>query len=372
MPPAETGYFCGKSVLILSPQPWEHIHLSKHHYARELASRGNRVYFVDPPVPNQKPSIRASDFDGIWVINYPQLAPNLVRFHFRWLYRHFVKLNIRRITRLLPSPPDVVWCFDFNLFPDLRDFRAEKTIYHPVDPVSLDYQLHPGHSADLVLTVSDSVQQAFEAAGVTCHFLDHGLSPAFTELANSPGHSEPNEIPQIGYAGNLDRQPFDQELILNIVEAYPACRFHFWGPYSDTDFSRRLAAFPNVEMYGKVSADILARAMKTLDICLLCYRFRPGEYDLSNSHKLIEYLSTGVSVVSSPVSRYRDEEHDLVYMADDQTREAFRKSLDHVLANLVSCNSPTRQARRKAFALQHSYSGNLLKIEQLLTRTPQV
>jgi len=37
-----------QTVLLIAPQPWNHIHLSKHHYAIELARRGNAVYYLDP------------------------------------------------------------------------------------------------------------------------------------------------------------------------------------------------------------------------------------------------------------------------------------------------------------------------------------
>ena len=34
-----------KSILIVSPEPWAHLFVSKHHYAVHLAQRGNKVFF---------------------------------------------------------------------------------------------------------------------------------------------------------------------------------------------------------------------------------------------------------------------------------------------------------------------------------------
>ena len=41
-----------KTILIISPQAWGKMFLSKHHYAIELAKRGNAVYFLNPPGEN--------------------------------------------------------------------------------------------------------------------------------------------------------------------------------------------------------------------------------------------------------------------------------------------------------------------------------
>ncbi len=38
-----------KTILFISPGPWGINHVSKHHYAIELAKIGNDVYFLNPP-----------------------------------------------------------------------------------------------------------------------------------------------------------------------------------------------------------------------------------------------------------------------------------------------------------------------------------
>jgi len=39
-----------KKVLVLSPQSWGKMRISKHHYALKLAALGNEVCFVNPPL----------------------------------------------------------------------------------------------------------------------------------------------------------------------------------------------------------------------------------------------------------------------------------------------------------------------------------
>src|SRR5450755_3125876 len=38
-----------KTILIISPQAWGQMYISKHHYAITLAKLGNTVYFLNPP-----------------------------------------------------------------------------------------------------------------------------------------------------------------------------------------------------------------------------------------------------------------------------------------------------------------------------------
>lgn len=44
--------FNNKTILIISPEPWGKMMISKHHYALELAKLGNEVYFLNPPNNN--------------------------------------------------------------------------------------------------------------------------------------------------------------------------------------------------------------------------------------------------------------------------------------------------------------------------------
>ncbi len=38
-----------KTILLISPESWGKSFVSKHHYAVELAKKGNIVYFLNPP-----------------------------------------------------------------------------------------------------------------------------------------------------------------------------------------------------------------------------------------------------------------------------------------------------------------------------------
>ena len=44
-----------RTILLVSPNEWGAMHVSKHHYALELAERGNRVIFLNPPRSGRGP-----------------------------------------------------------------------------------------------------------------------------------------------------------------------------------------------------------------------------------------------------------------------------------------------------------------------------
>ena len=55
-----------KTIFIISPQRWDGLRISKHHYALELSSRDNQVYFLEPVKKAER-----SGFD------IQEVAPNL-------------------------------------------------------------------------------------------------------------------------------------------------------------------------------------------------------------------------------------------------------------------------------------------------------
>lgn len=70
------------------------------------------------------------------------------------------------------------------------------------------------------------------------------------------------------------------------------------------NFIQALKDLPNCHLRGALGTSELANEMKEMDAFLLTYRTHPTESDLSNSHKLLEYLSTGRVVIASPLSEY--------------------------------------------------------------------
>lgn len=367
------------TVLLISPQPWDHIHLSKHHYAIELSHRGNAVFFLDPPVAALAGGIeiaRVPEHPRISVVRYQPRFPLILRFHARRIFDLLMLREIGRILSAIGKPLDVLWSFEFNLFSNLRAFRASLTLFHPVDPLSSPRHVSVARSADAVLSVSSQILSNFRDLDTPSFFINHGLSEPFAEGARRPSGTAGNTdgVLRVGYAGNLTRPPVNRDVIRQMVADNPLVEFNFWGPFdaSLTARSDEVAAFigflasrPNVRLHGPVSATVLAVELQQMDCMVLSYTIDPHESDRSNSHKILEYLSTGKVVVSSLISTYADHRQ-LLRMPDNGDDVVLPALLRDTLDRLDEFNTPDLQKARRQFALDNTYTRQLDRIDALV------
>ncbi len=345
----------------------------------ELANRGNRVFFLDPPESGGSRQVviaSAPEDSRISIVRYRPLFPLGIRFHARRVYDWLIGWQVRAITRAIGVPLDVVWSFDFNLFPDLRAFRPTLTIFHPVDPLSEPAHIRVAHSADAVLAVSEQILASFSDLDVPAFFVNHGLSEPFVKLASSSAFEVASgERPQVGYSGNLLRPPLNRNVFRRVIADHPEAEFHFWGPWKTegehrmpdeiADFIAFLAAAPNVQLHGVVSAADLSTGLAGMDCLLLCYSLDPRESDRSNSHKILEYLATGKAIVSSRIATYSDYD-DLISMPVDGDDSAIPALFTQTLACLPEANSAELRGRRRKLALENSYPKQVDRIAGLL------
>lgn len=371
----------GKTILVLSPQPWGNMRLSKHHYAETLAKLGNTVYFIGPPetgVSLSAPVVEPDTESGVRVLKYRFFFPEIIRFKAFALYRLLMGLMVRRIRRVTGTP-DLVWDFlNTPLFPDIPAFGAKKWIRHPVDhvPDGADGRTKP----DLVLSVSPHILAPYRNRGWQAHYLAHGLSAGFVPLAEarlkSPSYRAGQPV-KVGYVGNVRFGKIDRELVLTLVHAHPEIEFHFFGTYlpdagyshaSDTaaaDFVAQLQTQAHVKLHGSLKPAQLAARLEQMDVFLVAYALDNDPNQNANSHKIIEYLSTGRAVVSTHISAYAGTS--LLVMPDTPGDNSTVPELfSAVVRNLESWNSVEKQQTRIAFALDNTYASHVRRVEGFL------
>jgi glycosyltransferase involved in cell wall biosynthesis len=222
-----------------------------------------------------------------------------------------------------------------------------------------------------VFSVSNDILRSFREVEVPKLLVDHGLAPAF--VSAQPDSSRKAKAARVGYAGNLGRRPLNRDIIRLMVSENPDTEFHFWGPAEALaseaeDFKREVKDFvgflersSNAILHGKVSSEELAADFQNIDCFVLSYTADPVECDNSNSHKILEYLSTGKVVVSSHVSRYEGRD-DLLMMSRQGDDPALPALLRDTLANLDKLNSPSAQQARREFALDNTYEKQVDRI----------
>jgi glycosyltransferase involved in cell wall biosynthesis len=373
--------FRKKTILIISPQPFEGLYVSKQHYAIELAKRGNLVYFMEPPVSNGKPFVQLEALPrhpSITLVRYKPFFNSNIRFHFRSLFNLLMRLQVRRINRILNCEIDIVWSFETNLFSDFSWFNSKKIIYHVVDPINYKHQWESANSADIIICVSMRILSSFSKLNVPKYFINHGIAGPYFELAQKIlacgiKQSATAKI-KVGYIGNLLRGPVNSSILKQIIAENSNVQFHFWGNDKvhdeATNTSRTFIQFlrnqQNVFLHGLKTPDELVTAIRDMDAFVLSYMFIAGESDQSNSHKVLEYLSTGKVVISSFVETYKEMEP-LICMTGENKDHEFPTLFNSIIHKLDYYNDPKYQRERIKLTLDNNYTNHIDRIENLVS-----
>ncbi|MEG3639639.1 glycosyltransferase [Magnetococcus sp. PR-3] len=366
------GWLTHQTILLISPQPWQHVHISKHHYALEL-SKNNRVFFLQPPKPGMAlagPVVEQVELAGhdLSTVTSQLFFPRSLRFHMLVFYRLLMRVQMRRIIQAIGGVCDVVWCFDPNSYPDLAGFGARCTLYHPVDKLTQPIHRHIAQQADLILAPAHTYLDFIDGPELSSKkfFLNHGLSTPFIHAAQVPTDEASNDSPEkrvsCGYFGNLTRTEIDVQMMAQILGEHPQVAFHFWGPWDlKTPLGQLLDAADNVTLHGMVDKSQLAQAIQKMDCFVLSYNNDPLKFDRDNPHKVLEYLSTGKVVVSNHMAEYADK-RSLLCMTepgqDDQLPALFRQ----VIQNLAQHNHPAICRARMHYAQKNSYEHHLQQV----------
>jgi hypothetical protein len=382
-----TGLLQGKKILLISPQPWGKMKVSKHHYAIELARRGNTVYFLNPPSPSVKRGeVRVSGEaeKNLFLLDYRPTFPMRWKYRFPGIFNLFIRKDIPKLLHAIGGNPDIVWDFEPNRqFADLDLFNASIRIYHPVD--ATPYIDGSTKNADMILSVSEVILDFFRNAPVPYHFINHGLGSSFSEMAKQRMQQLPSRDPsqpvRFGYVGNLIMRFIDHELFQDLIRQNPEVEFHIWGPYDTSalqvspDDERRILGFvsflqsqPNIRLYGLQSHDAILPVMKDLDGFFWCYDNDRDPNKVSNSHKIMEYLSTGKVVLSTLISTYTTLEDDRLIVMN-RTREEFLERFREVVEQIDQFNSAPLMLARIKLALSNTYASQIQTIEELITKT---
>ncbi|GAA4753483.1 glycosyltransferase family 4 protein [Flavisolibacter ginsenosidimutans] len=374
-----------KTYLLVSPQPWGKMYLSKHNYAIELAEAGNKVFFLNPPTYKKKP--------GRFNISSKEILPNLtlvdyelasaihmLRFKARPLYDFIIHHSFLKQLNKLASF-DEIWCFDPNAFSDFKALHPKKKLLFIVDQHDNPTLKKLADDADGIATISSLIMDYFQFSDKPKLLLNHGLNKTFTALAkdrllNGLKYDLGHPL-KVAYVGNLlQGNRMDYKTIQTIVEQNPEASFHFYGPYEETgntlgsNTSEGLKAFigflknnPRVHLHGVLPQSQLALEMQDMDAFLTCYNYMTDYNKSSNCHKIIEYLSTGKACISNRIIMY-EKTSGLLEMPDEYTNENLPSLFRNVITNIAEFNNPERQKKRIEFALENTYRKNIDTIER--------
>ncbi|MBX2959498.1 MAG: glycosyltransferase [Flavobacteriales bacterium] len=356
-----------RKILIISSEEWDHIKLSKHHYAIELAKKGNKVFFLEPPI-REKTRYYFKEKkinENLTIIENRFFFPYIIKFHFTPLFNFLIKFHIKSLISKY-GDFDIVWSFS-SLYQDLKVFNSKLIIYHLVDMPKDKIFIKGLNDCDIVITVVEEIYNEINHENKL--LIGHGLSNQF--LNYEAKEYNPTEKIKVGYCGNLMLKSIDRDLIIRLITIYPQIQFHFIGPYEDdkSDYINTLKNSNNVVLHGKLVPEEIVVIYKTIDAFIICYdktsSFEQNRNNSSNSHKILEYLSTGKVVISTRINAYANEQN-LLEMVNDDTNEKYLDLFDQVINNLNEYNSQNKMEVRFKFAYDNSYQNKILEIEKAI------
>jgi hypothetical protein len=354
-----TSILTRRKILLISPQRWDDIYVSKHHYAMELARRSNIVCFLNPP--SGRYSISKTCFENIFSLDYPGYMTGL-RFFPGFLQRYLMRCVLRRLEKITGLRFDIIWSFDNSVFFDFDAFKPDALkICHIVD---LNQDFHFSTSAmtaDLCMSTNRHVVDKFKRINVNSFFINHGLAikHAPVDRPNLPGM---NHI-KVGYAGNLDIPYLDWSLLNRLHDENPQVDIILAGPWKNRP--KRVLSNKNHYYLGVLSDRELMSFYSQVDVLIICYLADEFPDQLANPHKMMEYLGSGKAVCATFTSEYSGLARNGMFLMS-QTNAEYPELFKKCIQDLDFWNSKELSERRVEFAKQHSYEQQLEAIEGLI------
>lgn len=327
--------------------------MSKHNYAIELA-KYNKVFFLNPP---QKASgINATRYANLWELDYRPFIMGL-RFLPSFLQRYLIKRKFEELQKITLVEFDCVWSFDNSVFYDFTTLpKYVFTISHIVDYAQNFQFKQAASTANLCLGVSQNIVDRLKNYNKNSFLIPHGISSEENShvIVTLPGS---NRIKAM-YAGNLNSQYLDKEVILKLIQENPNVDFVFLGK-GDANWFKAVNSF----FLGAVPHLDLLSYLRKADVLLMFYNVARFPKQLTNAHKILDYMRSGKVIVSNFVKDYEGNSH-LLTMASN--RLEIPLIFSKVISNLEFYNSYEIMAKRIAFASRNTYADRISEIENLI------
>ena len=358
-----------KRILLVSPQAWGDYFVSKHHYAKELSKNGNQVYFLNPPnnIIENKINVKNIDSNGnLFIIDYLDFSKGK-RFMPAMLNGKLIRKQINNIEGYLNINFDILWNFETSRFFNMSYLRKDiLKILHLVDYNSTHNIKLASKTADICFCTTDYLKNKLLKFNINSFKINHGWQGPIKSYLNSISNS--NKI-KIGYLGNLTIQYIDWNLIYKIISQHENIEFYFFGPRTSSHLSpksilsnkiiTKLSQLDNVFFYGPIRSDEIYGYLKQMDANIIVYTPDKHKEQLSNPHKIMEYLGSGKIIIST----YTDElkyHTDMVEMSN--INSDYVNLFKQVINNLEFYNSSENQNKRITYAQKHLYQRQLEKI----------
>lgn len=379
------------TFLIISPNAWGDMHISKHNYAITLSQMGYQVYFMNPPNQDQRVKdyeIKQIDgYNNLYIINIYLLANRVIDYLRIRLNLTFICdfLLLKLVIKIFKSENvnlDYIWSFDPNLHGYLFKYPARKKLFFIADQIKTTSHKRAGKNVDIVVSVAQEILKKFELINNNCLLVNHGINNNYARFAVEHLSNLENKVEypnssgriQVGYIGNLLISCLYAEGLKKIVVENPDIDFNFWGAYEvknnnlANDYDKFIYETihwikdncPNTYFWGIAKSNEIIGKLDLMDVFIYINNSMKDVNGGSNSHKILEYLTTGKVIVSTYLSYYSS--FSLFPMTQKGREKDYVRLFNNVVTNLAEYNAIAKQKERIAYTLENTYVENIKKI----------
>lgn len=355
-----------KTIILISPEPWSHIHVSKHHYAILLSKQGNKVFFLNPP--SKKTEVKSTRYENLLEVNYTGFVKGL-RFVPPFVQRFLMKVKFNKIQQIVSKQIDVVWSFDNSVFFDFEALpKGVLKISHIVD-LNQDFQFNrAAKTANICFGTTQMIVDKLKLQNPNSFFIHHGLQEVIEPKGNSEVQLPGSQVLKALYLGNLAMKYLDWEILLEGALKNPEIDFVFIGSNKEVfdtainpmhTFKRQMDELPNVFFCNQIPSDMIFHYISAANLLLIAYQENHHQ-DQANPHKMMEYLASGKPIVCTHTSEYSSLK-DCVAMSENNGE--WSGVLADVCKHISYWSSEELLNKRKSYALEHTYERQLERIK---------
>ena len=317
----------GKSILIISNEPWGDVWYSKQNYAFEL-SRYNQVLFLNPvkkwsPISILSSRIRTTRYsETLHILDYGNPLPVRTKQLDQWNNK-IISKRLRKWITKNHFNDYMVWTFDPHRLYDAKLLGARLGIFHYVDMYGAEHfgsnQLY--RNSDVILATSPKLIEGYSHYNKPTFHIPHGISK--DEYVISADHLEKIKSPlkRYGlYTGAIDYR-MDFSLVEKALQEFKHTNFLFIGPIQlpeTNDAAQRIFTekkYSNALAIGPRHYKELKYFIHLADFCISFLDVKHIPNTISN-HKTLGYLAQGKPIFS-PVFHAYKELGDIIYMSND-------------------------------------------------------
>ncbi|MEP6467511.1 MAG: glycosyltransferase [Parafilimonas sp.] len=390
----------GKDILIIGLQPWYYDIGSNCKDIATRLSKYNRILYVNKPL-NRKTWLSKQKDEGVKLHydiiknkrnkiqnigkNMWQLFPESIIESINWLpstsvFKQINYINNKRLANDIQAALDQLEFDDFILFNDndiyngfyLKELLSPSLYIYYCRDYLRGYDYWKKHSdvlepelikkSDAAVTNSEFYAAYCQRHNASSYYIGQGCN---IDLFDGKEYETPIDLkdigyPIIGYAGTLDADRLDENIIASIAETYSRFNIVLVGPEYKNFENTILHNFDNVHFLGRKALEELPAYVNAFDVCInpqVKNAITKGNYPL----KIDEYLAMGKPVVATRTEAMRMFEP-YTYLSDSPLEFV------SLVKKALTENNEDLSDERKAFARTHTWEKSLEELGKVINK----